>query len=308
MNQSKQFDRLEQFAKLQAAPPVKFKDLEEVVDHKIRYNLLPFDVHMDFVRVTSDSVLVPVTLQVKNKDITFSEKDGIQRGVVNIFGRITTLTGRIAQTFEDTVRVDVPNELLQKTAENGNVYWKALPLRPGRYRFDLVVKDVNGDRLGTWSRGVNVPNMGEDAGLTTSTLILADQMERVPATSIGTGNFVIGSTKVRPRVEPADGKPVSFKRNQKMNFWMQVYNLAVDQKSNKADATFEYQIVNEQTKQPIVKTTETTAQLGNVGEQVTLEKSLPLGSLQPGTYELKVLVNDNLAKQQIVRQDKFVVE
>src|SRR5260221_14415315 len=92
-NQPKFFDRLEQFSKLQAPPPVKFKDLEEVVSHKISVNLMPFDVRADFVRVTGDTVLVPFTVQLKNRDITFSNKDGVQRGVVNIFGRITTLTG-----------------------------------------------------------------------------------------------------------------------------------------------------------------------------------------------------------------------
>src|ERR1700687_5978068 len=112
--QSKQFDRLEQFYKLQKPPAVKFKDLEEVVSHKINVNMMPFDVRTDFVRVTSDTVLVPVTVQVKNRDVTFVNKDVVQRGTVNIFGRVTTLTGKIVQTFEDTVQVDVPAELLPK--------------------------------------------------------------------------------------------------------------------------------------------------------------------------------------------------
>src|ERR1700693_3561230 len=149
--QTKEFDRLEQFAKLQAAPAVKFKDLEEVVRHKITVNLMPFDVRADFVKVTSDTVLVPVTIQIKNRDVTFQNKDGVERGTVNIFGRVTTLTGKIVQTFEDTVQVDVPVELLPKTAENASVYWKALPLRisHNRYRLDVVVKDVNGVRPGS---------------------------------------------------------------------------------------------------------------------------------------------------------------
>ena len=133
-NATKQFDRLEQFAKLQAPPPVKFKDLEEIVNTKIILNPMPFDVRSDFVKVTGDTVLVPVTIQMKNRDITFVNKDGVQRGTVNIFGRVTTLTGKIVQTFEDTVQVDVPAELLPRTAENASVYWKALPLRPGRYK------------------------------------------------------------------------------------------------------------------------------------------------------------------------------
>jgi hypothetical protein len=258
--------------------------------------------------VTGDTVLVPVTLLIHNRDVTFAEKEGIERGVVNIFGRVTTLTGKIAQTFEDTVRVDVPKDLLQKTAESGNVYWKAMPLRPGHYRMDIVVKDVNGDRKGTWSRSVEVPNMGDDAGLITSTLILADQMERVPAKSIGTGNFVLGDTKVRPRVAAADGKPISFKKDQKMNFWLQVYNLGIDDKTKKSDAIFNYEIVDTKTNKPVVQTSETTAQLGSNGEEVTLEKSLSLAALPPGSYQLTVKVNDNVAKQQLVRPAKFVVE
>src|SRR5438309_7599520 len=201
---TKQFDRLEQFAKLQAPPPVKFKDLEEIVNTKMIVNLMPFDVRADFVKVTSDTVLVPVTVQMKNRDITFVNKDGVQRGTVNIFGRVTTLTGRVVQTFEDTVQVDVPAELLPRTAENSSVYWKALPLRPGRYKFDVAVKDVNGDRKGSWSRGVVVPDFSDDK-LATSTLIVADQMEAVPSKNVGTGSFVIGTTKVRPRVAPSNG-------------------------------------------------------------------------------------------------------
>jgi GWxTD domain-containing protein len=306
-NDGKIFDRLEQFAKLQKAPAVKFKDLEEVVSHKISVNLMPFEVRADFVKVTSDTVLVPITVQVKNRDITFVNKDGVQRGVVNIFGRMTTLTGRIAQTFEDTVSVDEPAALLPKTLEKVSVYWKALPLRPGRYRLDVVVKDVNGDRLGTWSRGIAVPDFGDDR-LGHSTLILADQMEKVPTRNVGAGNFVIGNTKVRPRVESADGKPASFKRDQKVSFWMQVYNLAISEQTKKPAATVEYEITNVESKKTIVRSTESTDQMGNLGDQLTVEKSLPLAGVEPGTYQITIKVNDLISKQTISPTARFKVE
>src|SRR5271156_4207699 len=161
--QTKEFDRLEQFAKLQAAPAVKFKDLEEVVSHKISVNLMPFDVRVDFVKVTGDTVLVPVTVQIKNRDITFQNKDGVERGTANIFMRVTTLTGKIVQTAEDPVQIDIPMELLPKMAENSSVYWKAIPLKisQNRYRLDVVVKDVNGDRTGTWNRAIVIPDFSE---------------------------------------------------------------------------------------------------------------------------------------------------
>lgn len=306
---TKQFDRLEQFAKLQAAPKVKFTDLEEAVNSKVILNPMPFDVHVDYVKVTSDTVLVPIVIQMKNRDITFVNKDGIQRGTVNIFGRLSTLTGKIVQTFEDTVQVDVPAELLPRTAENGSVYPKALPLRPGLYKLNIAVKDVNGDRKGVWSRSINVPQYSDDK-LSTSSLIVADLMEPVPTKAIGSGNFVIGTTKVRPRVAPADGKPALFKRDkdQKLNFWMQVYNLSVDEKTHKPSATFEYDITNIATNKAVVQKLESTDTMGNVGDQVTLQKSIAAANLQPGIYKIHIKVNDNVSKQTVDPSATFAVE
>ncbi len=306
--QAQQFDRLEQFAKLQSAPPVKFKDLEEIVSHKITVNLMPFDVRADFVKVTSDTVLVPITIQIRNRDVTFQNKDGVERGTVNIFMRVTTLTGKIVQTFEEPVQIDVPVELLPKTAENANVYWKAIPLRisQNRYRLDIVVKDVNGDRTGSWSRAIQIPDFSEDK-LSSSTLIIADVMEPVATKNVGTGSFVIGAMKVRPRVAPSDGKPILFKRNQKLNFWMQVYNLSVDEKTHKPSATFEYNVTDVNNKK-VIHTVESTDTMGNVGDQVTLQKTLSAANLPPGLYKIEIKVNDNLSKQTVDPTATFAVE
>jgi len=309
MLQSKQFDRLEQFAKLQQAPKIKFTDLTEEVNSKVILNPMPFDVRSDFVKVTSDTVLVPVTIQMRNRDITFVNKEGVQRGTVNIYGKLSTLTNKIVQTFEDTVQVDVPAELLPRTAENASVYWKALPLRPGHYKLYIAVKDVNGDRKGVYSRSVTVPEYSEDK-LATSSLIVADQMEPVATKASGSGSFVIGTTKVRPRVGTADGKPAVFKRDrdQKLNFWMQVYNLTVDEKTHKPSATFEYQITNIATNKSVVEKLESTDTMGNVGDQVTLQKSIAAANLQPGIYRIQIKVNDNVSKQTIDPSAMFAVE
>jgi len=306
---SKEFDRLETFTKLNAPPPVKFRDLTEEVNSKVILNPMPFDVRSDFVRVTSDTVLVPITIQLKNRDITFVNKDGVQRGTVNIYSRLSTLMDKTVQTFEDTVQVDVMPEDLPRTAENASVYWKALPLRPGRYKLYVAVKDVNGDRKGVYSRSIVVPEYSED-NLSTSSLIVADQMEPVPTKAIGTGSFVIGAMKVRPRVAAADGKPALFKRDrdQKVNFWMQVYNLQVDNATHKPSATFEYDITNVATNKQIVQQTESTDAMGNVGDQITLQKSIKSANLQPGIYKIDIKVNDNISKRTVDTPAMFQVE
>lgn len=309
-NQSKEFDRLDQYAKLMAPPVIKFKDLESFMATSKILTGPPFlfNVRTDYVKITNDTVLVPLTLQIRNGDITFSNKDGVATGTVNILGRVSNLNDRPIQTFEDTVNVQVPSELLARTQNNVSVYWKALPLRPGLYKIDIAIKDVNNpDHVGRWKRSVNVPKYDDDR-LSSSSLILADQMERVPSRDIGAGNFVIGDTRIRPRVPTEMSQPVTFHRAQNLNFWMQVYNLGIDEKSKRNDATIEYQIVNTGTNQTILQTKELTSKTNPNADQVTLEKSLPLASLQPGKYKVTITVNDGITKQQIAESAPFIVD
>lgn len=309
-NQSKQFDRLDQYAKLMAPPVIKFKDLESFMASSKVLTGPPFlfNVRTDYVKITNDTVLVPLTLQIRNGDITFSNKDGVATGTVNILGRVSNLNDRPIQTFEDTVNVQVPSELLARTRNNVSVYWKALPLRPGLYKVDIAIKDVNNpDHIGRWKRSVNVPKYDDDR-LASSSLILADQMEHVPSRDIGAGNFVIGDTRIRPRVPTEVSTPVTFHRAQNLNFWMQVYNLGIDEKSKRNDATIEYQIVNTATNQTILQTQELTSKTNPNADQVTLEKSMPLASLQPGKYKVTIKVNDPISKQQIAESAPFVVD
>ncbi len=308
--QSKQFDRIEQYAKLQAAPQIKFKDLESfLVTHKVLNGpFFPFDVRTDYVKVTEDTVLVPITLQIKNKDITFNTKDGVSKGVVNVLGRVATITDHVVQTFEETLEVEEPAELLPKTLQTSQVYWKALPLRPGRYRVDIAIKDVNNpDHVGTWQQGITVPKY-DDERLAASSLILADKMERVPSKQIGTGAFIIGNTFIRPRVSTNVMTPVTFRQNQNLSFWMQIYNLGIDDKSKQNAATVQYQIVDMATNKMIVDTSEDSKKYGANSDQLTVEKTLALASLSPGKYQVRIKVNDSISKQEIAQMAPFTVE
>jgi hypothetical protein len=272
-----------------------------------------FDVRTDYVKVTNDTVIVPITLQVKNSDITFDTKDGVSVGKVNILGRVSNLTHKIVPggTFEDTVEVSTPSELLAAKQKAASVYWKALPLKPGLYKIDIVIKDVNNpDHVGRWTRSVRVPEFDDDT-LGHSSLILADEMYRVPSKEIGGGNFVLGDTHVRPRIATGGAgatTPATFTRAQNLNFWMQVYNLGIDDKSKQNNATISYEITNLATNKMVLDTQESTKKISPNADQLTLEKSLPLASLQPGQYQVSIKVNDAVSKQQTQESAKFSVD
>src|ERR1035441_1616041 len=308
--QGKEFDRIELAAKVFAPPPVKFKDLDNFIsEHKlINGPIFPFDVRTDFVKVTDNTVLVPITLQIKNRDVTLVTKDGVSTGVVNILGKVTTITHKVVQTFEDTVQVEEPAELLQKALDGQKVYWKALPLVPGLYRLDIAIKDVNNpDHIGIYGRAIEVPEF-HDEKLATSSLILADKMNPVDSHSIGSGNFVIGNTFIRPRVSANPGVPVSFARDQQLSFWMQVYNLGINEATKSNEAQVTYQIIDTANNNVIFEKQFDPKELGVHSDQMTVQKSLPIAGLQPGKYKVLIKVNDEISKQVIAQSAPFVVQ
>jgi hypothetical protein len=236
---------------------------------------------------------------VPNQQLTFKDKDGVHTAELNIFARVSTLTGKVVQTFEDSVTRDYPNTLYQQSLKQSSIYQKALPLRPGLYRLDIVIKDVNSGNVGAVNERLAVPRYDEEK-LEASTLILADQIEHVPAKQIGTGQFVLGSSKVRPRLEG------DFTTADKLGIYMQVYNLKPDEKTHKNNASFVYTV--KKGEQQMMQFKESTDDMKQTGDQVTIERLLPLATLAPGKYTLVISATDQLAQSTITRTAEFSIK
>lgn len=296
-----QFERLEQFAKLQKPPAIKFKDLEAVVTSSIRYNTLPMQVRSDFMKMTNSTVQTNITLQFDKKDLQFQTKDGVSKAMVNIYARVTSMTRRVVNVFEDVVSIEVPAELLQHATKGASVYQKSIFLAPGMYRLNIVAKDIVGNTMTNYEQALNVPRY-DDEKLGSSSLILADIIEKVPTKSIGTGQFVIGTSKVRPRLSE------SFQRDEKMGIYLQIYNLQPDENTQKPNGTIEYEIVRKGTNEKVLEFVEDINAIENASAtQVTIEKLLPLRNLDPGQYILRVKVQDKNKNQVLNQAATFTV-
>ncbi len=282
-----QFERLHQFAMLQKAPAIKFKDLEAAVTSSVKYNLLPLKVRADYMRMTNTTILTNVTIQLEKKDLQFKDKEGVSSAAVNIYGRITSMARRVVNVFEDVVTVgDIPTDLLQQAVKGQSLYQKSIPLPPGTYRLNLVVKDVVGGNMTNYEVALTVPHFEEEK-LAMSSLVLADVIEKVPTKNIGTGQFVIGASKVRPRVEG------SFRRDEKLGIYVQLYNFTPDEKTQKPNAVVEYELVKKDSNKKVFEYSEEVAKVeGASSQQYTVEKILPLLDMEPGEYTLKMKVTD----------------
>ena len=296
-----QFERLQQFANLQKPPEIKFKDLEAQVNSTINFNLLPMKTRADYIRMTNSTVLANLTLQFDKHDLQFGQKDGVSKAVVNIYARITSMSRRVVNVFEDVVTIEVPTELLGEAVKGSSLYQKSVPLPPGKYRLNVVAKDIIGGTLNNYEMALDVPHY-DDEKLASSTIILADLIEKVPTKSIGTGQFVIGTSKVRPRLNE------TFKRDEKLGLYMQLYNFGPDEKTQKPNASIDYEVVKNSNNQKVFEFSEEVAKIDSASSnQTTVEKILPLKNLEPGQYTLKMKVTDRNRNQTLTPSASFTV-
>ena len=294
-----QFDRLELYSKAFLPPEIKFTDLEAIVTTNLSYNLLPFDVRTDFVRVTEETVLAPVTILVRNRDIAFQQTQGLHEATLNLFGQVTGINGRIAQTFEDTITLATPDALFNESLNRSSIYQKVLPLSPGLYKIDLVIKDIQSENVGTINQRLAVPRFSSEQ-LTASSLIVADLIEPVPPRQIGSAPFVLGNLRVRPSVKQ------EFYQDKELYYWIQIYNLQVDENDHKPSATVETLITRDG--REVQKIVETADELSGAAQQMTLQKMIDLSDFELGKYTIQVRITDNLSGEIVSQSSDFVVQ
>jgi GWxTD domain-containing protein len=292
-----EFENLDRYFRVQRAPE-HFNDLAEKVTSRIVLNQLPFQYRADFLRVTTDTDLVPITLQLHNRDLAFQNKQGVRSAVLDLYGRITSPGGRVIQVFEDVIYRYIPESLFQSSADLYSVYQKSLPLRAGLYRLDIVIRDTQSGNIGTIGAALRVPRF-DDEKLDASSLILADQIEPVASKQIGTGQFVLGEFKVRPNLN------LDFSASDKLGIYLQLYNLKLDEATGKTKVSVAYRITQNQ--QEMWHTVETPDHLHQGGEQLSIERLIPVSSLSPGRYTIEVTAIDLLTNETVIRSSEFTV-
>jgi GWxTD domain-containing protein len=291
----------EAYIRAEQTPQIKFKDLEAVAITSLARDNVKFDCRFDFLRATSETVLVPIRIEIPTRQLTFNEKDAIATATVHLFGRISTLNGRVVETFEDTLTAQTQASMLQQAWSTSQTYQTIVPLTSAVYRLDLVVEDVNSKTVGTAKTRLAVPRFPDDQ-LCSSSLVLGDYNERGSGTDAGIGPFVQGGTQVRPKM---DG---TFTANDSMGVFLQVYNLKVDDRTHRADASVELRVTTDKVTEPLLKFSIPPNKLPAHGEELTIEEKVALASLAPGKYKLEVTVTDNLAKETITPFAEFTVK
>jgi GWxTD domain-containing protein len=292
------FNRLQLLADLSRPPQIKFNDLASAVNTPvIEDNPLSFDLRVDFFRQSDERVITAFTIQTDNQNLVFQDSGGLQTAQLNIFGKITHVSGKRAGVFEDPVITRATPQELTDTKERKSAYQKAVPLPPGRYRVDVIVRDVASGATGVRHLGFEVPKY-DPAKLSTSTLILAVKLEGL-GDQPAVGMFTIGSVKVIPNVSG------SYHRGAPIGVYMQIYNAGVDQTTLRPSVDVEYALMKDG--KEIGKQLEDWRGNSDSGQRLTLARLLDSRGLTPGDYNLEVRVKDRVSGQALVQSAKFTV-
>jgi len=299
-HQDMPFERMAIITNLQRPPQVKFSDLQSSLTDSpvIDKNPLDFDLRVDFFRQSEDRVIATFTVQTENKELSFKDDgSGISSARMNIFGKITAVSGKRSGIFEDSVTANATATELSELKSRKSVYQKAIALSPGTYKVDVVVRDVETGNKGIVNQGFNVPRY-DDKKLSTSSLILATKLRSTTERDTGS-MFVIGGAKVIPNLE---GK---FRRGEDVGLYLQVYNSGIDQTTLRPAVDVEY-VLTKEGKQ-ILKQPEDWTGLSDSSQRLTLARLLPTTTLEIGDYEVKVITKDRISGQIVENKGKFTI-
>lgn len=300
--QDSPFRRLEIMTAMSRAPGINYGDLTGVAGADsgafLAQDPLPFDVRVDFFRQSDESVITTFTVQTENKDLSFVDEGGLGTAKMNIRGQITSVAGKRSAAFQDSVTTNATASELVDAKGRKSVYQTAVAMKPGDYKVDVKVTDVNTGKVGIVNLGFKVPRYDEKK-LSTSSLILASTLRSTDERDIGQA-FVIGSTKVIPNLEGV------YKKGQDVGVYLQVYNAQIDQTTLRPAVDVEYVLLKDG--KEVLRQPEDWSGLSDSGQRLTLARLLPTETMSAGNYEIKIITKDRVGDGQVVEnKGKFTI-
>jgi GWxTD domain-containing protein len=297
--QDSPFSRLQLLADLNRPPQVKFNDLAGALTGtpNVEENPLNFDIRVDFFRQSDERVITAFTIQTENRDLVFKDSGGLQQARINIFGKITSVANRRVGIFEDPVITTATTQELTDAKDRKSAYQKAVPLPPGTYKVDVIVRDVESGATGIRHVGFTVPKYDSEK-LSTSTLVLAAKLQSL-VDQPAVGQFVIGQTKVIPNVSGV------YRRGQPVGVYLQVYNAGIDQTTLRPSVDVEYSLAKDG--KELGKQAEDWRGMSDSGQRLTLARLVDSSGLTPGEYTIAIKIRDRVSGQTLSPSAKFTV-
>ena len=207
------------------------------------------------------------------------------------------MTERQIGKFEDSVTTTATSQELSTTRTRKSAYARAFILDPGRYRVDVIVRDIQSGAAGMKQVGFVVPEFPTDR-LSASSVVLAAKLESMEGAA-AVGPVIIGTTKVIPNLSGV------FRRNQPVGVYLQIYNAEIDQTTLRPAADAEYVLLKNG--KELSKQTEDWRHINDAGQRLTLSRLIDSRPLEPGEYQIQIRIRDHVSGETITPTATFTI-
>ncbi len=297
--QDQPLERLSRYSKLMKAPKIRFDDLRTLVETRVSYNQL--DVHLvsHVTPVYEDMSLVLLSAEIEiNNDNFVSVNEGVWRAETNIYGRLTNLTGQIAFEFDDDVAAEIKKDPALQL-QTSRLYQRKVPLKSGRYKLQIVVREGKTKRVGTLNSLVIVPGQTPDLR---GMLILADRARRIREGETVVDPFVVtDELKVYPDIHKI------FSPSEQLGVFLEVHNLAMDMSKQAADVRLSYRVLSDGQPVPNFEKVLEPQKVEN-DSVLNVFFAIPLAGLTSGKYTFQIDVADLVSEKDLVLKDIFEIQ
>ena len=298
------FRRYEIFSRVMVPKKIKYKDLKELVKVEVGYSNLPFRVRSDYFKLNDGQVLVPITVEIRNRFLSFEPDGEVHSARVGLYGVVTSLSNKFIEEFDQDLVISFGPERLMRGLEGRATYQKVLLLDSGtRYKLDLIMKDLSSNNIGAVKHGIiPPPSMREREKLSSSSMLLSNHLQELPEAPARDQMFVLGDVKIRPSIDK------SFSKKLPLGVYLHLYNFGMDQSSNTPQMQVAYRISRDG--EVIGEATDSRGESIQFfsDRRMVLLKRLNLRSLEPGKYRLEVEVWDQVKDVRTRVQDNFQVQ
>ncbi len=292
------FEVMDLLKSLEMPPPISAAPGKDGNTHSpVIEDVLNFEVKPYYFFQSDGNVITAFTIQTDNRDLVFRDSGGLQTATLNVFGRVLTVTNRKLGAFEDTLTTTATKDEVAEAKERKSVYEKAVLLAPGKYRLDVLVRDVSSGLAGSQQFAFTVPKP-ETNELQISSIVLAARLESLKD-QIGGHQFTIGRNKVVPNISGV------FRRGAPVGVYLQVYNAGIDQTTLRPSVDVDYLLLK--AGKEISRQTEDWVGMSEAGARLTLGRLLDTNSLAAGEYEIQIRIRDHVTGQTLSPSTKFTV-
>ncbi len=293
------FRRYEINARVQSVPDNAYADLRELIEVNIAYDALDFEVDQNHFRLNEEIMLVPVTIRVKNRDLTFKREADHQIATLSGYGLVSSMTNRFMTEFEEEITTSFSQAEFEQGLLKSSVFQKVISIdRKSRYKIDLIVKDMNSTQVGITRRALNVPAFRTQK-LQSSSLLISDQMEALNSVPDREEMFVIGDVRILPNPD------LEFSSKMPLGLYFHVYNAAIDQSTLQPSVSVTYRLFKDGQLLRMLTDQQGESTQFFSPQRLVLLRKLTLQGLDPGGYRIGIEVVDRISEQSLELAQDF---